>query len=171
MKVITGNIILNPETAASALKAGPTEKEYLIIYHLQNNFQFRISEILRLNSDCLIHNYKIVLTISKSNEKFILRDEFIYNVLQEIFSFNSNGSFSVNYHRYSRWLKRKHRSDIYILKGRNNKITHAFRYTEAQRLKAIKQDEKTIKAGLHHNSVRSQSYYLRLLKKELKSKK
>lgn len=130
------------------------------IYYLLKNYQFRISEIMNLSLVNLLHNYKIKVIISKTKDVQIIRDDFLFPLLHKIFSDNKSGTFSVNYYNVLRFIKKNYSNEIIRIKNKRRKITHSYRYREAQTLKDNKQDQKTIASSLRHHSFKSQEYYL-----------
>jgi len=128
---------------------------------IQERYNFRISEVLRLSSNCLMPDFNISVKLSKCTAYSIIRDEEIWNLLSEIFAHNINKSFTIPYKSYYWYLSHYHSNLIIRKKNGNNKVSHSFRYKKAQQLQSNDAPEMLIKAQLHHQSKKSQKYYLK----------
>lgn len=128
---------------------------------IQKRYSFRISEILNLNLESLNDDFTIHVKLSKCTEYTVIRDIEVFELLQKIFSHNFNNSFTVTYKNYYNYLKKYHNELLIKSKTNNAKVTHSFRYRKAQMLKDQNKNEKIIKAELHHQSIKSQKYYLK----------
>lgn len=153
-------------TVVSGLFAHHTEYDTLgqlnTVLLIQKRYTFRISEVLNLNIESLSDDFNIHVKLSKCNEYSVIRDEEIHSLLKSIFNHNYNNSFTITYKNYYNYLLKYHNGLIIKSNTDNNKVTHSFRYRKAQKLKASDKDPKIIKASLHHQSVKSQKYYLKL---------
>lgn len=131
------------------------------VFLFQSRYAFRTAEILRLSKSSLHDDFNICVKLAKCDEYTFIRDEELYNKLYSIFSVNNFESFSITYKDYYRYISKYHKEVIIKNLGRNNKVTHSFRYKSAKKLKELTNDKKIIKAKLHHQSIKSQDYYLR----------
>ena len=136
------------------------EKEFEIIFYLLFHYNFRINELIKIKSKDLIYDYKIIIHISKSKTKEIIRDEFIYKEIKNYFTNHSLNNFTLTYIQFYAWMYKTKNNFIIFSKTKNNKVTHSFRYKNTEKLLNYSQDEKVIKANLHHNSRSSQKFYL-----------
>jgi hypothetical protein len=137
------------------------EIEFLTIYKLLKDFNFRIGEVLKLDVNCLIHPNTIIVKIEKSKEYYVFIHEGYYYLLNLIFKNNYNLSFSVTYQEFYRWIKKHHETDIISEANKNSKVTHSFRYKNALNFVNKKMNEKQIQALLKHSSKKSQKYYIK----------
>lgn len=134
--------------------------QFELIRKIQNRYSFRISEVLRLNSECLFDDFKIAFQLSKCNDYAIVRDDEIYQELKIIFNKSYNKSFDVSYLSYYNYLIKYFPKLVIRLAGKNNKVTHSFRYRNSRNLFSQIENKKIIQSLLHHKSVNSQTYYL-----------
>jgi hypothetical protein len=127
---------------------------------IQQRYSYRISEVLNLDITSLADDFNIQVKLSKCEEYSIIRDEEIYNKLQIIFSHTPKKTFTITYKNYYYFLNKYHNGLVIKSKTHNNKVTHSFRYRKAEKIKQQSNNKKIIKASLHHQSVKSQDYYL-----------
>jgi integrase len=165
--LVLQNILLNKEILNSEFIKNKIEltnnrlKEFEIIFYFLYHYNFRINEILKINLSDLIYDFKIIIHISKSNHKEIIRDEFIYKQIKNYLTNQNLQTFSCNYIQFYKWFY-KFKSNYIIFKNKkNNKVTHTFRYKNTEHLLNYSVDTKVIKANLHHNSKDSQKFYIR----------
>lgn len=135
------------------------EQEYFLILYILENYQFRISEVLRLTTRDLLQNYKIAFKLSKSKNYEIIRDVELWNLLSKNVPPESETIFSVTYKQIVGYIKRNAQHLILRRDHHSRKITHSPRYKEAQLLKSKGYPPKLIQAALHHDSINSQKYY------------
>lgn len=137
---------------------GPAQFD--VIYYLLKQYNFRISEILKIN----IHNKTpdgyFIVPISKCDDVFLLSD----NIIDDYIAFNpiskSGNIFNASYKMVYNFFLKNHANDI-IIKGKgNNKVLHAFRYKKAKLYKDHNLEGKVLQTALHHKSLKSQIYYL-----------
>jgi hypothetical protein len=142
--------------------------QFELIFKIQSHYNFRTIEILRLNNSSLYPDDNILIKLAKCEEFEFIRDAEIWNELNTVFTHTENHCFEVSYKEYYSYFCRfkKH----HIIKGhtKTRKVTHSFRYVRAKLLKARTDDKKIIKAGLHHQSIKSQEYYLKSKPKQSK---
>lgn len=141
--------------------AGSLIHQFETVFLFQKRYNFRVSEILRLSKKSLYDDFQIILKLSKCDEYEFIRDEELWKGLFKIFSLNNSETFTINYKDYYRYLKRVHPDVIIKNLGKSNKVTHSFRYHSAKKLKEFNQNKKVLKAKLHHQSIKSQDYYLK----------
>ncbi len=141
--------------------AGSLVHQLETVFLFQKRYNFRTSEILRLSKKCLYDDFQIILKLSKCDEYEFIRDEELWNALSKIFSLNNCETFTINYKDYYRYLNRFHPEVVIKNLGKSNKVTHSFRYVSAKKLKEFTQNKKVLKAKLHHQSIKSQDYYLK----------
>jgi len=135
--------------------------QFELIYLIQSRYNYRISEVLNLSLESLQNDFNVCVRLSKCQEYSYIRDVEIYPQLLELFTITHNNSFTVTYKNYYHYLKRVHPEILIKTAGKNSKVTHSFRYKNARALKSITSNKKIIKAKLHHQSVKSQDYYLK----------
>lgn len=135
--------------------------QFDLIYYLLDRFNFRISEILNLNINSFVAPKHIIFKLSKSKNYFVVSDKDLYSVMFRIFSDLPNHKFSVNYLSVYHWILKKHPESVICSAKKNNKVTHAFRYKNAELFSNCERSEEEIKALLKHNSVKSQKYYIK----------
>jgi len=135
--------------------------ELNLILKLLQVYNFRISEILRLNLCHLLKPDKVIVKLSKCKDYFILRDKTIHDALFSVFTTNQSETWTVSYKRIYAYIKRN--SPEFVMSGgkHNQRVTHSFRYKTAKELKEKFNDDRIIKAGLNHQSLSSQKYYLK----------
>ena len=137
------------------------EDEFKTVYSLLENYGFRISEILNLSLESLVEPNKIIIKLAKCKDYFVFSDTEKFKILKFIFSQNFDNKFSINYFEFYRWFVKYHSNDIIAEVGKNAKITHSFRYRQAQNFKDCLKNEKQIQALLRHKSKTTQKYYLK----------
>ncbi len=125
--------------------------EILIIYNC------RISEILSANSSNLIQDKFLILKGAKKSQDVIIRDRVILARFSKLKTdCYGNYFYNVTYNQVYKYVKSNFGHILKsIAHNKNEKITHAFRYNNVKEVN----DEQSIKAILHHNSVKSQKYY------------
>lgn len=132
-----------------------------IIHLLLKRYNFRISEILRLNIDSLYTDKNICVKLSKSKDYIFVRDAEIHDLLSVLFKNTHNHSFTVIYKDVHYFLNRYFSNEIISDGKKNRKVTHAYRYYNARNIKSITDNKQIIKASLRHKSIKSQEYYLK----------
>lgn len=133
---------------------------HLIVYILCK-YSFRISEVLNLHRYDLMKPDVIRFIISKSKHHIIIHDEFLYNHLLITVNKETKKCFSVNYRAVHSFISKNYDFSIIRNLSKNRRITHAFRYHNAERFKAYFNSTETTQNILHHKSQNSQKYYLR----------
>jgi hypothetical protein len=161
------NDILNNSLLIQKLPTNE-ELELLIIFYLLKKYNLRISEILRLQHSDVLRPNIIRVTISKTNEKFLLYDEYCIKMIDELKYSKEGPVFLVKYNIIHRYICKHHQE--FILSGitRNRKVTHSFRYINSKKISEYFKDEATTAKALHHKSFASQKYYLRKKKSKVK---
>ena len=133
-----------------------------IIHLIQLRYAFRISEVLNLNNSSLHDDFNVCVKLSKCSDFFFFRDEEIWCNLSTIFSSTENHSFTASYKEYYNYLRKYFPHETIKSLSKNNRVTHAYRYSRLKRLKASTSNPKVFQANLRHKSVRSQEAYLKL---------
>lgn len=134
--------------------------QFETIFLLQSRFSLRVSEVLRLSLSSLHEDFNICVKLSKCKEYIFIRDEECYIRLLSIFEKSENQTFTILYLDYYRYLKKYHPEIILKTKGKNFKVSHSFRYRNLKKAKEFIKDKQALKAKLHHQSVKSQEYYV-----------
>lgn len=136
-------------------------REFELIFYMLTQYNFRISEVLRLTHNSLVGPSTIIVKLSKCKDYYVFHDLYLYELLDEIFNKNAFGKFSVDYMSFYRWIKTEKPSFVIYNGSRNAHVTHASRYANAQRFADGCRNEKEIQALLRHKSSKTQKYYLK----------
>lgn len=135
------------------------EVQLPLIIYLLDRFNFRISEVLRINKDSLVPPKSIIVKLSKCKDYFVISDKELYSFLHDLFySHNINGFLFDRFAVY-RYIQKFHPNLVIQNKSGNNKVTHSFRYRNTQDFEKHLRSEKEIQALLKHRSIKSQKYY------------
>jgi hypothetical protein len=128
-----------------------------IIINILEIYNPRISEILSLTKKQVIPGKFAFLQGLKGSQDIIIRDRGILTSLEALLKDRQDKVFVyTSYYNVYSYIK-KFMSHIVNQVGhkKNLHVTHAFRYLNVRG----GMEDKTIKAVLHHNSVRSNRYY------------
>lgn len=130
----------------------------LVIYNC------RIGEILNATWTGFVKDKFLILPAEKNSQNVIVRDREILKSISQLPRISKNLIFPfVSYHSIYHHIKKNYSHLLGDIKFRKNKkITHAFRYLN---IDGIKEDQ-VIKTILHHNSIRSGSYYKNKIKEK-----
>ena len=134
-----------------------TNDELNLIVAVLSLYNCRISEILSAKKSDIIKNKFVILHGAKGSADIVIRDKATVAAFVAL-SLNrkSNLFLYSNYSKVYTFIKKNFSHLIcQVITKKNNKVTHVFRYINIEDL----QDEKSIKSFLHHNSVRSNSFY------------
>lgn len=132
----------------------------LILYILKR-YNPRISEILNANKTDIIGEKFLVLTGAKGSDNVIIHDEFLCSSLSKLPIFANGKIFNSSYNSIHRYIHTYYCDDIMVNSKGNNKVTHSYRYKNAQLFQKSKRVPDEIKSLLHHKSTKSQTYYLK----------
>lgn len=128
-----------------------------IILQILTIYNPRISEILSLTRSQIVPNKFAFLRGSKGSSDVVIRDREILAALVALSKDRQDKIFVyTSYHNVYAYIKENMSNIINSVNHKKNfHVTHAFRYLAV----AVAMEEKTVKAVLHHNSVRSNHYY------------
>lgn len=129
-----------------------------IIVEILTIYNCRISEVLSANWKNFFPDRFLVLKGKKKSDDIIIHDRIILSKIKNLHPLDPELIFyPTTYKRMHRLVKLQFGHLFASLKeGKNNKVTHAFRYLNARLL----EDPESIRTLLHHKSKKSQNYYI-----------
>ena len=137
------------------------QAEIEIIHYLLQTYNLRISEVLSIDNKSFISDKFVYIAGKKGSRDYVIRDVVTIQLLTNCLKMNFPNVFTVNYKTIWHYFKRHYSNDIIYLKDHNSKVTHSFRYKNAQLTLNYTQNPRVIQTVLHHNSLKSQTYYIR----------
>jgi len=135
---------------------------YEIILQILVIYNCRISEILKATHDNFNPDKFLCLHGAKGSAAVIIRDREILRAISKLPKNHPTLIFPfVTYYQVYHFIKTKYSHLLTGIKIKKNmKVTHAFRYSNVDKLK----DENIIREVLHHRSMKSSKFYINKMK-------